>query len=111
MKLTNMPERVTDWARLGSFEVPGISGVATIRMEKLGDAQLRVIEYGPGYLADHWCTKGHVVFAVKGALTSEHQGGQPDCEISAGMTWCVADDEGPPHRVRSDGGAMVFVLD
>jgi len=109
MKLTNMPERVIDWARLPAIEVPGASGVAKARTQQIGVAQLRLIEYSPGYLAGDWCVKGHVIFVVSGALAVEHQDGGMACALSTGMSWCVADD-GRAHRVRSEDGATIFVL-
>jgi len=110
MKLTNIPEQVTDWTQLAAIEIPGASGVAKARTQEIGEAQLRLIEFSPGYLADHWCAKGHVIFVVSGALAIEHQDGRAACALSAGMSWCVADDA-RGHRVRSEHGATIFVLD
>jgi len=110
MRLTNIPEQVIGWTQLPAIEVPGASGVAKARTQQIGEAQLRLIEYSPGYRADHWCVKGHVIFVVSGALAIEHRDGWAACTLSAGMSWCVADDAGA-HRVRSDHGATIFVLD
>ena len=111
MKLTDMPEGVTDWSRAPAAEVPGASGAARVRMHQIGPVKLRVVEYTPGYLADHWCSKGHVIYVIEGALTIEHEGDAPGCPLSAGMSWYVADDEGARHRVCSHGGATIFILD
>jgi len=111
MKLTNMPEAVTDWSRISVVSVPGVSAVAMARTRQLGDVTLRVIEYAPGYLADHWCSKGHVIYVIAGELTIEHQDERAACALSAGMSWHVADDEEPAHRVRSETGATIFVVD
>jgi hypothetical protein len=111
MKLTNMPEAVTDWSSISAVTVPGASAVAKARTRQLGDVTLRVVEYTPGYLADHWCSKGHVIYVIAGELTIEHQDDRPACALSAGMSWHVADDEEPSHRVRSKAGATVFILD
>ncbi len=111
MKLTNMPEGVTDWSRIPAIRIPGASGAADARTHQVGEIQLRLVEYAPGYLADHWCSKGHIIYVVAGTLTIEHQNDRPACALSAGMSWHVADDEGPPHRVRSDNGATIFILD
>jgi len=111
MKLSNMPEGTIDRSRMPATRVPGASGAARARAQQAGDVQLRLVEYGPGYLADHWCAKGPVVHVVSGALTIEHQRDAPACALSAGMIWHVADNEGPAHRGRSDGGATVFFVD
>ena len=70
-----------------------------------------MVEYAPGYLADHWCSKGHILYVVSGELAIEHRDGQAAHRLSAGMSWHVADDEGTPHRVRSPTGATIFILD
>jgi quercetin dioxygenase-like cupin family protein len=111
VKLTNIPEGVTDWSHVAMTEVPGASGTARIRMNQIGQIQLRVVEYTPGYLGDHWCSKGHVVYVIRGELTIEHEHDAPSCSLATGMSWYVADDEGIRHRVRSLGGATIFIID
>ena len=111
MKLTSMPEAVTDWSKMPAVRVPGASGAANTRARQAADVQLRLVEYGPGYLADHWCEKGHILYVIAGTLTIEHQNERPACALSAGMSWHVADNEGPPHRVCSEHGATIFILD
>jgi uncharacterized cupin superfamily protein len=111
MKLVGMRETVTDWSQMATAAIPGASGVAQARAQQVGDVQLRLVEYGAGYLADHWCAKGHVVYVVAGALAIEHEDGTPARILKAGMSWCVADGEGPAHRVRSETGATVFIAD
>lgn len=111
MKLTNMPETVTDWTRVAATVIHGTSGAVRARACRVGEVQLRLVEYGAGYLADHWCAKGHVIYVVLGSLAIEHEDGSPSQILDAGMSWCVADGEGPPHRVRSQAGATVFIVD
>ena len=111
MKLTSMRETATDWSRIAATVIPGASGAPRARAQQVGDVQLRLVEYGAGYLADHWCGKGHVIHVVAGALAIEHEDGTASHRLEAGMSWCVADGEGPAHRVRSDTGATVFIVD
>jgi hypothetical protein len=111
MKLTNMPEAVTDWSSIPVTSMPGASATALVRALRAGDIQLRIVEYRPGYLADHWCSKGHILYVVSGALAIEHEDGKEACRLSAGMSWRVADGAEPAHRVRSETGATVFILD
>ena len=111
MKLTNMPEAVTDWSRVPATTIRGASGAMQEQAHQRGDVRLRLVEYGPGYLADHWCSKGHIIHVVTGVLAIEHQDGTPACMLSAGMSWHVADGEGAAHRVRSETGARVFIVD
>jgi quercetin dioxygenase-like cupin family protein len=111
VKLTNMPEARIDWSLITPIKVQGASGFSNIRAHQSGEVQQRIVEYAPGYLADHWCAKGHVIYVIAGALTIEHENEAPACALSAGMSWQVADGEGPAHRVRSDNGATVFIVD
>jgi hypothetical protein len=111
MKLINMHESVVDWSETAAIRVPGAAGYSSTRTQHAEDFQLRVVEYAPGYLADHWCSKGPVMYVIVGALAIEHRDDRPACALSAGMSWHVADQEGSPHRVRSDNGATVFIVD
>lgn len=106
-----MPETTTDWSEVVVTVIPGATGSERARAQQVGDVQLRLVEYGAGYLADHWCAKGHVIYVVSGALVIEHEDGSPYHPLEAGMSWCVADGEGPAHRVRSASGATVFIVD
>jgi len=99
-------EAVVNWSKMPATQIPGTSGSASVRGRQFGDFQARVIEYGPNYLGDHWCTKGHIIYVVAGLLTIEHQDGSDPAILSAGMTWYLADDEGPAHRVQTEGGAV-----
>ena len=111
MRLSNMPEAATDFSFIPAVTRPGASGTATTRAHRAGEAQLRIVEYSPAYLADHWCAKGHVLYVISGALVIEHEDGTPPAYLCVGMTWHVADDETPAHRVRTEEGATVFILD
>jgi len=110
MRLENLPVGITDWSQVPASAHHGASGTATARTRQFGEIQLRLVDYSAGYLADHWCSKGHLVFVVAGDLTIEHQDGQRYA-LRPGMSYQVADDDGPPHRALSESGATVFVLD
>jgi hypothetical protein len=110
MKLENLPLGITDWSRVPASVQPGESGTATARTRQLGDIQVRVVDYSGDYVADHWCRKGHIVFVVAGGLVIEHQDGRR-YTLTPGMSYHVADDDGPPHRALSGEGATVFVVD
>ena len=110
MKLEAVPPGMIDWAGLPSTVLAGATGTAVERVRQLDDIRLRVVEYRPGYLADHWCAKGHVLFVLSGGLVIEHQDGSR-YELGAGTSWHVADQMFPPHRVLSERGARVFIVD
>jgi quercetin dioxygenase-like cupin family protein len=106
-----MPEEVIDWSRRPLSRVAGLTSAATARTHQAGDVRLRIIEYAPGYVADRWCSKGHIIYVIAGELIIDHQNGDPAWALSAGMSWHVADDEGPAHRARANRGATIFIVD
>ena len=110
MKLANLPASMTDWSTITSSEHPGDSGTASVRARHFGEIQLRLVEYSPAYVADHWCHKGHLIFVVAGQIFIEHQDGTM-WKLTAGTSWHAADDDGSPHRVRSSAGATIFIVD
>ena len=110
MKITDVPFGTTDWATVEATEHPGLTGRALWRTRQFGDIRVRLVEYSPGYLADHWCDKGHILFVVAGELTIEHRDGT-SYELGRGMSWHVADEVFAPHRVLCKRGATVFIVD
>ena len=110
MKLLDLPCGMIDWSRIPANTQPGETGTATARTRTFGDIQLRLVEYSAGYLADHWCDMGHILLVTAGALTIEHRDGAR-YDLAAGMTWHVADNGAPGHRVISETGATAFIVD
>ena len=109
MKIAGIPFDVTDWSQVEAVVHPGETGTATWRTRQLGEIRVRLIEYSPGYRADHWCARGHVILVLDGVLDTEIQGG-PVHTLTAGMVYHVADDEAP-HRSSTTGGARLFIVD
>ena len=110
MKLSGLPVGMIDWSGVPPLAQAGRSGTATARSRQFGDIQLRLVSYSPGYVADHWCDKGHLVFVVDGSLTIEHRDGRR-YDLAPGMSYHVSDNDGAAHRVVSTGGASIFVVD
>ena len=110
MKLDGVSIGAVDWRQMPAVAQAGETGSATARSRDVGGVQLRIVEYGAGYLADHWCDKGHILFVRAGDLVIEHEDGHR-YELGAGMSWHVADDTPPAHRVRCERGATVFIVD
>ena len=65
--------------------------MAKVRTQQVGPMQLRVVEYSSGYLGDHWCPKGHVIYVLSGALIIEHEDNTPNCSLDAGTSWYVGE--------------------
>lgn len=110
MRLDNIAAGVTDWSCVPESAHQDASGTVRARTVPFGEIQLRLIEFSTDYVAQEWCSKGHIVFVVTGELTIEHQNGQRYA-LGPGMSYQVGDNGGPPHRVRSQSGARVFVVD
>lgn len=109
MKLENVPFATVDWDRIPAEEHPGEKGTVHSRTYAKGELRVRMVDYSPGYVADHWCTKGHVVLCVRGEIVSKHKDGSVHT-IREGMLYIVGDNE-VPHRSSSERGATLFIVD
>ena len=109
VQLSAIPFGTTDWAGVVPTEHAGTTGVAYWRTRHFGDIRVRMVEYTPGYLADHWCSKGHILFCMEGELETELADGRKYV-LKPGMSYQVADGA-EPHRSRTTGGAKLFIVD
>ncbi|HEX4422326.1 MAG TPA: DHCW motif cupin fold protein [Kofleriaceae bacterium] len=109
MKLVDIPFQSLDWTRIAPTSHPGAPGVATWRTIEVGNVRVRKVEYSPGYVADHWCERGHVLLVLDGQLITELADGR-SVTLDAGDTYIVADGDGA-HRSSSPGGARLFIVD
>ena len=104
-----MAMSITDWAAIQPTEHPGDTGVATWRTRQFGEIRVRMVEYSPGYSADHWCEKGHVLLCLQGGLDIELRDGKR-LRLEAGQSYHVGDGD-PPHRSTTTTGARLFIVD
>lgn len=109
MQITNIPFGVTDWSTVPRTEHKGERGCAYWRTQQFGSIRVREVEYTPGYLADHWCEKGHILYCLEGELVTELQDGRV-FTLKPGMSYQVA-DHAEPHRSSTAGGAKLFIVD
>lgn len=109
MKMEGIPFGITDWSALTPERKSGETGWAEWRTRQFGAVRVRMLEYSPGYRADHWCTKGHILFCVAGELTTELADGRRYV-LKPGMSYQVADGA-EPHRSWTEVGARLFVVD
>jgi hypothetical protein len=109
MKIPDFPFTVTDWAEMPATEHPGTSGMAYWRTLDIGDVRVRMVEYSPGYLADHWCERGHILFVVAGEVVTELKDGT-SVTLRPGMSYEVSDGRSS-HRSRTAVGATLFIVD
>ena len=109
MKMTAIPFGVTDWRSVEAVEHAGERGTATWRTREFGTIRVRIVEYSAGYVADHWCQKGHVLLCLEGRLDTELADGRT-VRLEPGMSYQVADGA-EAHRSRTQTGAKLFVVD
>ena len=110
MKFPEHPFAVTDWSTVQATRHAGETGHALWRTVMMGEARIRIVEYSPGYLADHWCDRGHVLLVLEGELVSELRDGR-EFPMQAGMSYRVSDFGDAPHRSRSVSGCRLFIVD
>lgn len=53
MRMNDIPFGTTDWSSVERTEHKGETGVAYWRTQNFGDIRVRMVEYSPGYRADH----------------------------------------------------------
>jgi quercetin dioxygenase-like cupin family protein len=104
-----LPFTIIDWSSVPSTERPGLTGTARWRTVEQGAIRVRMVEYTPGYVADHWCRRGHVLLVLEGELFTELEDGRT-FTLTAGMSYQVANDA-EPHRSRTEKGARLFIVD
>lgn len=109
MKIEGVPFGVTDWSVVPETTHPGASGFATWRTVQAGDVRVRLVTYSPGYLADHWCSRGHILLVLDGQLLTEIRD-EASHTLTAGMSYQVSDDVAP-HRSSTATGARLFIVD
>jgi quercetin dioxygenase-like cupin family protein len=109
MDMRDIPFGTTDWATILPTTHPGETGVATWRTRNFAGIRVRMVSYSPGYKADHWCSKGHILLVLAGELETELADGRV-FRLAAGQSYQVADGA-EPHRSSTAAGATLFIVD
>jgi mannose-6-phosphate isomerase class I len=109
MEMKNIPFGTTNWLEIAAEVHPGETGTARWHTQQFDAVRVRLVEYSPGYLADHWCKKGHILFCVEGELHTELADGRT-FTLTPGMSYQVADNA-EPHRSSTQVGAKLFIVD
>lgn len=105
----NIPFQSIDWTKIQKIEYKGESGMAFWQTVQLPGLRIRLVEYSKGYMADHWCQKGHIVHCLEGEFVSELQNGEK-FTLTQGMTYVVTDDLSS-HRSSTKNGVKVMIID
>ena len=109
MQITDLPFGVTNWAEVPGEEHVGTTGTALWRTRQFGPVRVRMVECSPGYVADHWCQKGHFLLVVASELGTELADGR-QFVLRPGMSYQVADGA-EAHRSHTAAGATLFIVD
>ena len=109
MQISEIAFGTTDWSAVEATEHKGETGAATWRTRYFGQIRVRMVDYTPGYLADHWCVKGHILLCLEGELKTELADGRVFV-LKPGMSYQVADNA-EPHRSSTEVGARLFIVD
>jgi hypothetical protein len=104
-----IPFQSIDWSSLPKTEHPGETGTSHWQTLQLPGLRIRIVEYSPGYRADHWCSLGHVVYCLEGEFISEMQDGS-SLSLNKGMSYVVS-DKLSSHRSFSRSGATLLIVD
>jgi uncharacterized cupin superfamily protein len=107
--MENIPFQVISWEDLRKTVHPGDPGRAYWQTRQFGGLRMRMVEYAPGYVADHWCTKGHIVHCLEGEFESQLDTGER-FTLRKGMTYVVSDGQSS-HRSVSKNGVKLLIID
>jgi hypothetical protein len=105
----NIPFQTIDWTTVPRVEYNGHTGVAWWQTVQLPGLRIRIVEYSDGYIADHWCRKGHIVHCLEGEFISESPDGK-NFALKKGMTYVVS-DELSSHRSTTLNGVKLMIID
>jgi hypothetical protein len=109
MNHQNIPFQTIDWDSIPKEEHPGEKGIAFWRTVQFQGLRIRIVEYSKGYIADHWCPKGHIVHCLEGNFICELHDGKK-FSLTKGMTYVVS-DELSTHRSISKNGVKLMIID
>lgn len=107
--MSNIPFQTIDWSVIEKTEHKGESGTAYWQTIQFPGLRIRLVEYSKGYLADHWCQKGHIVHCLEGEFISELKNGE-HVKLEKGGTYVVS-DELSSHRSVTENGVKLLIVD
>lgn len=109
MTIASFPFETSDWSAIPREEYKGETGTAYWQVKMMNNIRVRKVEYSPGYKANHWCRKGHVLHCMEGEMVTELEDGR-QMKLTAGMTYFVGDSN-EPHRSFTTTGCKLFIVD
>lgn len=107
--MSHIPFQTIDWTSIEKVEHKGETGVAFWQTLQLAGLRIRLVEYSKGYLADHWCEKGHIVHCLEGSFITELSTGEKTT-LSKNESYVVSDNLSS-HRSFSENGVKLLIID
>ena len=107
--MSNIPFQAIDWSQIEKTEHKGETGTSFWQTLQYPGLRMRIVTYSAGYLADHWCLKGHILLCTEGELHTELEDGRA-FTLLPGMSYQVADNH-EAHRSSTAVGAKLFIVD
>ena len=105
----SIPFQIIDWNKVPETKLSDEKGFVIWKTIQYSGLRVRIVEYSAGYVADHWCIKGHIVHCLKGEFVSEMQGGT-EFRLTEGMSYIVS-DELSIHRSKTLHGVTLLIID
>lgn len=107
--MNQIPFQTIDWVTIQKTEHKGEIGTSFWQTLQVDGLRVRIVTYSAGYLADHWCQKGHIVHCLEGDFISELESGEQFL-LTKGMTYVVSDNLSS-HRSISKDGVTLLIID
>jgi hypothetical protein len=105
----NIPFQTIEWSKIERTEHKGETGIAYWQTIQFDGLRIRIVGYSPGYVADHWCEKGHIVYCLEGEVINELKEGTKNI-LTPGMSYVVSDDLSA-HRSITKTGVKLLIID
>ena len=106
--MSSIPFQVINWNKISKEEHKGETGTSFWQTLQFDGLRVRIVEYSAGYLADHWCKKGHIVHCLSGEVINEHENGEKNI-LKEGMTYIVSDDLSSHRSVAKEKVKLLIV--
>ena len=105
----SIPFQTIDWSKIEKTKHQGETGTSCSQTIEFAGLRIRKVSFSAGYLADHWCQKGHIVHCLEGEFMTELENGE-QLQLSKGMTYIVSDDLSS-HRSISNKEVTLLIID
>ncbi|MDO9375809.1 MAG: DHCW motif cupin fold protein [Ferruginibacter sp.] len=109
MEMNAFPFQVLNWDAIEPTNHNGTTGFATWQAFHMNEIRIRKVQYSAGYEADHWCSKGHIIYCIEGSMLTELTNGAKHL-LMAGMSYHVGDNS-DAHRSSSENGCLLLIVD